>query len=201
MHFRNRAMSSDTFIVRIPSGDVPRDLKDEIQGVLAELAPLVTARIKEKRQTDFKSLLDVLLRGVKLRTLDIHRAQQQAKALEAVLENSEWVTAEEIGERGKFSPSNLAAPANRWKQEGKIFAVPYQGQDRFPRYALDEAFRPIPGLEPVLKLFGPISPWRVAVWFESTNAWLESHRPRELLGNEPDKVLLAAERYRNASHG
>jgi hypothetical protein len=201
MHFRTRVMSSNTFIVRIPSADVPQDLKGEIEGILTELAPLVSARIKEKRQTDFKSLLDVLLRGVKLRTLDIHRAQQQAKALEAVLENSEWLTAEEIGERGKFSPSNLAAPANRWKQEGKIFAVPYQGQDRFPRYALDEAFRPIPGLEPVLKLFGPISPWRVAVWFESTNAWLESHRPRELLGNEPGKVLLAAERYRNASHG
>jgi hypothetical protein len=50
-------------------------------------------------------------------------------------------------------------------------------------------------------LFGPVSPWRVAVWFESTNAWLESHRPRELLGSEPGKVLLAAERYRNASHG
>src|SRR5438105_15208237 len=103
MYFRTRAMSSNTFIVRIPSADVPRDLKDEIQGVLAELAPLVTARIKEKRQTDFKSLLDVLLRGVKLRTLDIHRAQQQAKALEAVLEKSEWLTAEETGERGKCS--------------------------------------------------------------------------------------------------
>src|SRR5258705_1816105 len=201
MHFRTRAMSSDTFIVRIPSADVPRDLKDEIQGVLAELAPLVTARIKEKRQTDFKSLIDVLLRGVKLRTLDIHRAQQQAKALEAVLENSEWLTAEEIGERGKFSPSNLAAPANRWKQEGKIFAVPYQGQDRFPRYALDEAFRPVPGLESVLKLFGLISPWRIAVWFESTNAWLESHRPRELLAHHRKRELRATQHERNSSHG
>ncbi len=73
----------------------------------------------------------------------------------------------------RLSPSNLAAPANRRKQEGKIFAVPYQGQDRFPRYGLDEAFRPIPGLESVLKLFGPIGPWRIAVWFESTNAWLD----------------------------
>jgi hypothetical protein len=194
-------MSTDTYIVRIPSADVPRDLKPEVESLLAELIPLVTARIKEKRQTDFKSLLDVLLRGVKLRTLDIRRAQKQARTLEAVLENSEWLTAEEIGERGKFSPSNLAAPANRWKQEGKIFAVPYQGQDRFPRYGLDEAFRPIPGLESVLKLFGPISPWRVAVWFESTNAWLENHRPRELLGNEPAKVLRATEHYRNSSHG
>ena len=31
-------MSSNTFIVRIPSAGVPRELKDEIQGVLAELA-------------------------------------------------------------------------------------------------------------------------------------------------------------------
>jgi hypothetical protein len=50
-------------------------------------------------------------------------------------------------------------------------------------------------------LFGPISPWRIAVWFESANAWLEGHRPRELLGNDPDKVLRATERYRNAGHG
>ena len=194
-------MSSDTLVVRIPSADLPQDLKPEVESLLAELAPLIAARIKQKRQTDFRSLLDVLLRGVKLRTLDIIRAQKQAMALEAVLENSEWLTAEEIGERGKFSPSNLAAPANRWKQEGKIFAVPYQGQDRFPRYALDEAFRPLSGLEPVLKLFGPISPWRIAIWCESTNAWLESHRPLELLGTDPEKVLHAARRYRNSVHG
>lgn len=87
-------MSSNTYIVRIPSADVPRDLKPQVESVLAELIPLITARVKEKRQTDFKSLLDVLLGGVKLRTLDIRRAQMQAKALEAVLENSEWLTAE-----------------------------------------------------------------------------------------------------------
>jgi hypothetical protein len=80
-------MSSDTYIVRIPSADVPRALKPEVESVLAELIPLVTAGVKEKRQTDFKSLLDVLLRGVKLRTLDIRRAQKQARALEAVLKN------------------------------------------------------------------------------------------------------------------
>jgi hypothetical protein len=198
---RDHTVSSNTYIVRIPSADVPRDLKPQVESVLAELIPLVAARIKEKRQTDFNSLLDVLLGGVKLRTLDIRRAQKQAKALEAVLENSEWLTAEEVGERGKFSPSNLAAPANRWKQEGKIFAIPYQGQDRFPRYGLDEAFRPILALESVLKLLGPISPWRIAVWFESSNAWLDNHRPRELLSNEPEKVQHAAERYRNSSHG
>src|SRR5947207_6702740 len=113
MYFTELLMSTDTLVVRISSADVPRDLKAEVESVLAELVPLVTARVREQRKTDFQSLLDVLLRGVKLRTLDIRRAQRQAKALEVVLENSEWLTAEEIGERGKFSSSNLAAPANR----------------------------------------------------------------------------------------
>ena len=194
-------MSSNTLVLRISSAEIPRSLKPEIESVLEELAPLVVAKVKERRQTDLQSLLDVLLRGIRLRTLDVSRAQKQAKALQAVLEDSEWLTAEQIGERGKFSPSNLAAPANRWKQEGKIFAVPYQGQDRFPRYGLDETFRPLRGLEPVLAQLGPISPWRVAVWFESTNSWLGNRRPREILENDPVKVLRAAERYRNSSHG
>lgn len=81
-----------------------------------------------------------------------------------MLENGEWLTAEQIGELGGFSKSNLAAPANRWKQEGKIFALSHQGQDRFPRYALDETYRPLPGIAPVMKALGAISPWRMAAW-------------------------------------
>jgi hypothetical protein len=194
-------MNKEPLILRVPRAGVPREIRPQVVSVLTELIPLVAARVKEKRQTDFQLLLDVLLRGVKLRTLDIRRAQQEAKALEAVLENSEWLTAEEIGERGGFSRSNLAAPAHRWKQEGKIFAVPHCGQDRFPRYGLDESFRPLPALEQVLKLLGSISPWRVAIWFESTNSWLDGRRPRQMLGNNPGKVLRAVERYRNSSHG
>lgn len=194
-------MAENTLVLRIPATDVPRALKPQVEGVLTELAPVVAARVKEKRRTDLELLVDVLMRGVKLRSLDVRHAQMQARALQAVLENSEWLTAEEIGERGKFSPSNLAAPANRWKQEGKIFALPYQGQDRFPRYGLDEAFRPVPGMEALLEVLGPISPWRIAVWFESTNAWLDNKRPRERLDTDPLSVLRAAGRYRGVGHG
>jgi len=120
-------MSSNTYIVRIPSADVPQDLKPQVECVLAELIPLVTARVKEKRQTDFNSLLDVLLGGVKLRTLDIRRAQKQAKALEAVLENSEWLTAEEIGERGKFSPQQPRCPCKSLEAGGQDFCRSVSG--------------------------------------------------------------------------
>jgi hypothetical protein len=194
-------MTADTLILRIPFADLPRELKPQVESVLAELAPVVASRVKEKRRTDFELLVDALMRGVTLRSLDVRHAQMQTRALQAVLENAEWLTADEIGKRGGFSASNLGAPANRWKQEGRIFALPYHGQDRFPRYGLDEAFRPLPSLESILKALGPISPWRVAVWFESTNAWLGNRRPRERLDTDPESVLRAAERYRNVAHG
>jgi hypothetical protein len=56
------------------TADVPRGLKPQVESVLAELIPLIAARVKEMRQTDFNSLLDVLFGGVKLRTLDMRRA-------------------------------------------------------------------------------------------------------------------------------
>lgn len=195
-------MAENTLVLRIPPDEeVPGALKSEVESVLTELVPVVTARVKEKRRTDLELLIEALMRGVELRSLDVRHARMQARALQAVLENSEWLTAEEIGEYGKFSPSNLAAPANRWKQEGKIFALPHQGQDRFPRYGLDEVFRPVPELKAVLNVLGPISPWRISVWFESTNAWLNNQRPRERLDTDPMSVLRAAERYRNIGHG
>lgn len=38
---------------------------------------------------------------------ELEAAQKQAMALDAVLENSEWLTVEEIGAGGRFSPGNL----------------------------------------------------------------------------------------------
>ena len=194
-------MSNATLMLKVPSGDVPAGVRSEVERVLAQLAPVVAARVKAKRRENMSVLVEALLNGVEMRGLDVRRAQMQAKALQAVFEGAEWLTAEQIGERGRFSVSNLAAPANRWKQEGKIFALNHEGQDRFPRYALDESFRPLPGLIPVLAELGAISPWSMAIWFESTNAWLDAARPRERLAIDPAAVLYAAQQYRNLSHG
>ena len=38
-------MSSNTYIVRIPSANVPQDLKPQVESILAELIPLVIARV------------------------------------------------------------------------------------------------------------------------------------------------------------
>jgi hypothetical protein len=196
------ASSDDTVTLTFAAQDVPREFRPEVENVLRELVPIVTSRVKARRRERLEQLVDVLTQGVRIRELDVRHAQMQARAVQAVLENSEWLAAEQIGELGGFSKSNLAAPANRWKQEGRIFALPYQGQDRFPRYTLDETYRPLPGVQPVLKALGAISPWRIAAWFESVNAWLGNRRPRECVAIEPETVLQAAEHYRNSgTHG
>lgn len=194
--------TSDTVTLIIAAQDVPSAFKPEIESVLRGLVPVVTSRVKARRRERLEQLVDVLTQDVKIRELDVRHAQMQARAVQSVLEHTEWLTAEQIGKFGGFSKSNLAAPANRWKQDSKIFALPYQGQDRFPRYALDEAYRPLPVIEAVLGALGAISPWRVAAWFESSNAWLTNRRPRESVALEPEAVLEAAQHYRSSgTHG
>jgi hypothetical protein len=194
--------TSDSVTLTIATQDLPSEFKPQVESVLRGLVPLVTSRVKARHRERLEQLVDVLTQDVKIREVDVRHAQMQARAVQAVLEHSEWVTAEQIGELGGFSKSNLAAPANRWKQERKIFALPYQGQDRFPRYALDEAYRPLPVVEAVLQALGAISPWRIAAWFESTNAWLGNRRPRECLALEPEGVLETSRRYRGSgTHG
>ena len=181
--------------------DVPESLRDEVTDVLGRLAPLVADKVRHRREANFDALVDALTQGLHFRDIDVRLARRHAAALAAIVENSEWLTAEQIGELGGFSRSNLAAPASRWKKEGKLFALALDGQERFPRYGLDEAFRPLPGLKPVLAELGEIKPWRIAAWFESRNAWLDNRRPKERLAADPQAVLHAARRYRSGAHG
>jgi hypothetical protein len=190
-----------TLTLQIPTGALPRELRAEVTKILEEMAPLVASQVERKRRDYLHRLIDALTSGVAPREVDLRQAKLQAHAIQAVLQGTEWLTAAEIGKLGGFSQSNPAAPANRWKNEGKIFAVERDGQDRFPRYALDEIYRPLPIVEPVLSTLGKISSWRLAAWFESTNAWLDNARPRETIATDPESVLAAAQAYRSGGHG
>jgi hypothetical protein len=190
-----------TLTLQIPAGTLPRELRAEVTKILEEITPLVASQVERKRRDYLHRLVDALTSGVVPREVDLRQAKMQAQAIQAVLQGAQWLTAAEIGRLGGFSRSNPAAPANRWKNEGKIFAVEHDGQDRFPGYALDETYRPLPIVEPVLSALGKISAWRLAAWFESTNAWLVNARPREMIAADPESVLAAAQAYRSGGHG
>ena len=191
----------ETLDLKIPLPNASPAVRKAVADILTDLAPIVTQRVVEARDKASARLVESLLEGVAMRGPDMKLARLQANAIRAIIKNSEWLTAEQIGELGRFSKTNFSAPANRWKNERKLFAIEYDGQDRFPRYALDENYRPLPAVKAVLGILGKISSWRIAAWFESTNAWLDNQRPSDVLAREPAKVIEAANEYLSNAHG
>lgn len=90
---------------------------------------------------------------------------------------------------------NRAALANRWKQEGRLFAVPHGGQQLWPGFQLDEEGQPRPVIAELLEILGPeLPPWQIALWFTSRSGWLDGERPVDLLAADPGRVAEAARR-------
>lgn len=141
-----------------------------------------------------------------LRPVDLELLEMQKNAAESILSGTHWLTAAEVAEESGRSRSNPYALANRWKKEGRVFAIKYQGVERYPRYAFDEHMEPRPVIAEVIRRFaadagdGEIDPWEIAAWFESSNTYLDSARPRERL-DAPDVIAFAMEHMNNWMHG
>ncbi|MVT71205.1 hypothetical protein GPL21_39935 [Bradyrhizobium pachyrhizi] len=119
-----------------------------------------------------------------------------AKARKTVLESGDWLTTAQIARMAGFGDSNLRSHPNKWKNDEQIFTVRHRGVDYFPRYALDGSIgcRPAKGLASVLSVFhGRKDDWGIAYWFASVNSFLGGKRPQDLLLDQPDRVIAAAE--------
>lgn len=134
------------------------------------------------------------------------RARNQLRAQDIrafVLREGEWIASGELSDRAHFTNRNRSAGPNAWKRRGKIFAVSVDGQDRYPDYAFDEAWQPLPVIKRVLAIFdGTRTSWALAAWFATENSWLGGRKPKDLLNSDPLAVAEAALQARSgALHG
>ncbi|CAI0822554.1 Uncharacterised protein [Serratia quinivorans] len=110
-----------------------------------------------------------------------------------LLADAKWLTSAELSDRAGFKNRNRSAGPNGWKQRGKIFAISVEGHDRYPAYALDEAYQPLKILKDILTVFGDsTSAWSIASWMGTANSWLEGKKPKDLMKQDPAAVLHAA---------
>lgn len=80
------------------------------------------------------------------------------------------------------------------KQERKIFTVTYRNATYVPNFQFDDRGRPCPAVARVIQILGKdTSDWGLALWFTAANGWLDGKRPVDLLQNEPEEVVQAAE--------
>ena len=160
------------------------------------ITPLILARLAGPDQEALDKLVEALVPRVPPPQHLVAEARMNAEARTEVLTSAEWLTAAQLSKLAGFSGRNASAQPNKWKRDGKIFAVRQQGNDYYPGYALDvdAGYRPLKGLLPVLKCFDSnLEGWDIAIWFASLNSFLGGVRPMDLLKREPGRVLAAAQ--------
>ncbi|WP_198384754.1 hypothetical protein [Roseomonas sp. KE2513] len=86
---------------------------------------------------------------------------------------------------------NLEGSAARWRDEGDIFAVEYEGVEYVPTFQF-RAGRPHPTIRAVLSAFPPgLTAWDRAYWFVSADPGLGDRRPYEAL-DDAEALVVAA---------
>lgn len=175
---------------------------EPVRQALQALAPFVVASTAARQDAVMRGVVEAIVAATPIRELDAQRAALEQKAVAALFAGTPWLTAEQIGRLRDPKARNPHSAANRWRSEGKIFSVTRSGVQYFPRYALDETLEPRPVVNQVLSELAALSPFRLASWFESTNSTLGGKRPREVLGEQPQQVLAAAQAHMlGALHG
>lgn len=90
-----------------------------------------------------------------------------------MLEQGEWLTAEQLNALQPSPPAQKSQPASDWKRRGRIFSVNYGGQDYFAQYQFDEAYQPLPIIKEIVRAFGEVADsWKIAAWFYFPNGWI-----------------------------
>ncbi|WP_166365688.1 hypothetical protein [Pseudomonas akapageensis] len=163
---------------------------------LGAAARLITDTMLKTQQATVEQIISLLVPKAPIRPAVFKEAQMLAKAKKTVLESGDWLSAGDIANLAEFTSRNPSSQPNKWKREGRIFAIRHNGSDYFPIYALDKdtGYRPLPAMAEVLKKFGGSKDgWGLAFWFASVNSYLGGKRPQDLLKTGPARVVAAAE--------
>ena len=187
-----KAMGGDKNVLAIELKPGQRHLEGSLVQAIDLLASMIEEKTTKLNEERIRRLGEFLIEDVKLPENALAEASMRADTVRHLIENGKWLTAAQIAKKGGYSKSNPAAPANRWKKEGKAFAVTFKGQDLFAAYQFDRSFKPRPAISGVLKALGDKGdPWKIAAWFGSANGWLRGKRPQDCL-DDPVAVLQAA---------
>ncbi|HEX7881276.1 MAG TPA: hypothetical protein VF499_00880, partial [Afipia sp.] len=125
-----------------------------IADTMVSIAPLVVATLARREKDALEKIVELLVPQMPPPQHLLIEARMNAEARKAVLESADWLTAAEIAEIAGFSAQNPSTQPNKWKKEGRIFAVRRSGVDYYPGYALDPdaEYRPLKGLGSILKV-------------------------------------------------
>jgi hypothetical protein len=172
------------------------DARATLTGSLART--LASAMTEWSRQNGaFRDVLEALTpkdRG-SLSAAAVLQARRNAEARRELLGDFPALTSAEVAAAAGSRATNRASLANRWRDEGKVFAIRVGEQQLYPAFQFDDHGRPIDVIASVLRAFDDkLTDWQTALWFTTPTGWLGGRRPVDAMSEEPESVIEAAER-------
>lgn len=189
-------------VTSITDRDVRTRLRRTVERVGEERDPLglqpadvVDQRVN--RADPFEALIEAMLPVVPT-TGTASQAVRNAAARRGFLAEVQTLTSADVARAAGSAAKNVAALATRWRKEGRVFAVSWGGELRYPAFQFDDAGAPLAGIKAILEVFQDVaSDWQVALWFVTPSPYLPRHaRPIQFL-SDPDRLLAAAQAERN----
>ena len=163
--------------------------------VYRQVAEFLPELIRSRQQGRLEQVVGLLLPDVPPSGAALAQARMMIEQKRRILESGDYIPASEIAKLAGYSEINPSAQPNKWKREGAIFAIPHNGTDYFPIFALDPEsnYKPYPAIQEIVEVFGETKgAWSLALWFSSLNSYLDDRRPQDLVESEPEHVVAAA---------
>jgi hypothetical protein len=192
-------LSSDTqghtWLVAAAGGTPAEDrmIAASIRDVVRLVPEIVASRKAKITESRIATLVDVLLgddpAAEAMRTLEADNARARARFIRTV----PTLTSKDLAAMAGHSARNASVTGSRWKQQGKVFSLPWRGGELYPAFQFRDGL-PHPSVRAVLsELPKRMSAWQTAFWFTSANGWLEGRMPADCL-DDKSAVVGAAER-------
>jgi hypothetical protein len=204
----SKVKTGDVVLIRIPGTEAHRR---KIADALKVTMYLVENAMRAADERLQKLLVEMITPAPPLPPInELRKLRMMREARQMVIESSEWLKATDLASRSGKSSKNPSTIPNRWKSDGRIFAINIDGVDYFPAYGLHEAtkknvrsYEPKPILKALIAALGEtFTGWQIAEWFASPNGYLHGARPLDLLDKDPNGVEKAAEfEAKGVQHG
>lgn len=152
-----------------------------IHDVVRLVPEMVAARKAKITEGNIATLVDVFLgddpAAEAMRAIEADNARERARFIRTV----PTLTGRDLAALAGHSAANPSVTGSRWKQQGKVFSLPWRGGELYPAFQFRDG-KPRPAVKAALEaLPKTMSPWQTAFWFTSSNSWLDGRTPAECL--------------------
>lgn len=184
-------MLSTSQLAQLPKGSInSADLITRIARLVESQGDSLRAHAQEDRIT---KLVEALILGEPRSAIEAEIEADNAALRARYLSTIPSYTAADLHRLAGSRAANKSALAGGWKDNGRVFAVPFQGIDRFPAFQFADG-QPRAVIKTILAtLPAQMTPWQIALWFASGNGWLEGRTPQDCLNQTKALTYAAAQ--------